>query len=513
MLRERIHLLGIILLVIGLPFSRAFVSISYVIIITNWLLDKNIFKKFGDFFKNSPALILTSIYFIHLLGLLYTSDFSYAWLEVRTKIPILILPLVFSTSKLIEKKEFIFIVIIFCLAVVASFGSAIYFFFAHSYIDTRDAFHFVSHIRLAQMAIIAVSIFLWVIFAKKINIQWWVKILFLILSLFLIWAIVILEVMSGLLIIIITLVVTSIFYLFKTPNINRLLSALIIAIVLISFSIYLAITIKNYNTPKDYAKNNGLTFYGNKYDNFISDYPIESGSFIGKDVCFSEMKQCWNQRSELAFDSIDMHGNPVKFTLLRFLNSKHLTKDFKGVWKLSKKEISFIEKGFANVEYTNKFSLKKRIYKLLWEYNIFKKENYIDESSAVKRLFLWETGLHLVAEKPWFGVGTGDVKNCFADELIKEKSSLSEDHLRAHNQFISIAIAFGIPGFLWFLFAIFYPFIKKHSYDFLFMIFFISYLSSMLWEDSLETQIGVTIFAFFYPFYLFMNPYLNKKLP
>jgi len=121
--------------------------------------------------------------------------------------------------------------------------------------------------------------------------------------------------------------------------------------------------------------------------------------------------------------------------------------------------------------------------------------------------------LHLVAEKPWFGVGTGDVKNCFADELIKEKSSLSEDHLRAHNQFISIAIAFGIPGFLWFLFAIFYPFIKKHSYDFLFMIFFISYLSSMLWEDSLETQIGVTIFAFFYPFYLFMNPYLNKKLP
>jgi len=108
-------------------------------------------------------------------------------------------------------------------------------------------------------------------------------------------------------------------------------------------------------------------------------------------------------------------------------------------------------------------------------------------------------------------VGTGDVKNAFANQLITENSPLKNDILRSHNQYISIAIAFGVIGFLWFVFAVFYPFIVYGKQEFLITAFFIIYMSSMFWEDSLETQIGVTIFAFFYPFYLFQNPFLKES--
>ena len=249
------------------------------------------------------------------------------------------------------------------------------------------------------------------------------------------------------------------------------------------------------------------TKLGNPYENLEEAYPIENGMYIGREVCWKEMKMAWNERSSLPFDSLDKQGNILKFTLLRYLNSKHLRKDYEGIEQLSDADMAYIEKGFANVEYTKKFSLKKRIYKVLWEYSIYKKEGKVKESSGVKRLFLWETGLHIISRYPFFGVGTGDVKNAFANQLIADNSPLKDGVLRSHNQYISIAIAFGIIGFLWFVFAAFYPFLIYGKQDFLLTAFFIIYISSMLWEDSLETQIGVTIFAFFYPFYLFQNPF------
>jgi hypothetical protein len=77
---------------------------------------------------------------------------------------------------------------------------------------------------------------------------------------------------------------------------------------------------------------------------------------------------------------------------------------------------------------------------------------------------------------------------------------------RSHNQFLAVFVAFGVFGFIWFLFTLIYPPVKLgKTHDFKFLVFFIIILLSMVIEDTLETQQGVTLFAFFTSFLLFVH--------
>lgn len=511
MIRDKIYLFGILLLVVGLSFSRALTSISYVILIATWLIDPKVFQKFGSFFKNKPALILSSIYFMHLVGLIYTTDFNYAWLEIRTKIPLFILPLIFSTMRLPTKKEFVLVLVLFSLSVIATWGTSMFFFFRDSPLDFREVFHFNSHIRLSLMAVLAVSIFGWLSFKPELRTPFWAKIFMMILSLLLIWMVAVLEVMSGLLLLFLAGIIVGLIFIIRRKTFFAKIVKIGIPVFAVSIMVLLSLIIRDYWSVEEFPNQPTVTALGNPYLDLESDFPIENGSPIGRMVCWTEMREGWNARSEFKFDSINETGFALSFSLLRYLNSKHLTKDLEGVKSLNKSDIEYIEMGFANFEYTKKFSLKKRIYKLLWEYDMYRSGGDINSSSALKRFFLWNTGLNLVKSHPLFGIGTGDVKKEFKKQLIKDNSPLEEAGLRTHNQWISIAIAFGIIGLIWFVFSIFYPLLKLQQKDFLLVSFFVVYLISMFWEDSLETQIGVTIFGFFYPFFLFLNPFLSKK--
>ena len=79
--------------------------------------------------------------------------------------------------------------------------------------------------------------------------------------------------------------------------------------------------------------------------------------------------------------------------------------------------------------------------------------------------------------------------------------------LRSHNQYLSIAVAFGITGLLWFIFTLIYPLIRQaRSGDYLYVFFIIISILSMVTEDTLETQAGVTFFALFTCIFLFVDP-------
>ena len=117
-----------------------------------------------------------------------------------------------------------------------------------------------------------------------------------------------------------------------------------------------------------------------------------------------------------------------------------------------------------------------------------------------------------VLKENWlFGVGTGDVNDVTLKKYEEIKTPLEKKYrLRAHNQYLTFAISFGVFGMSWFLFSMFYPLrFMKNEYYSLFVLFLITASFSMLNEDTLETQAGVTFFAFFNSFFLFMG--LNKK--
>ena len=129
-----------------------------------------------------------------------------------------------------------------------------------------------------------------------------------------------------------------------------------------------------------------------------------------------------------------------------------------------------------------------------------------------QRLEFWRASWGIIKDNMLTGVGTGDMNEAFQQQYDKMKSRLSPDQRwRSHNQFLSIFVGFGIFGLLWFLFAILYPPVALGKFkDFFFLVFFIIAMLSMIPEDTIESQLGVTFFAFFYSFFLFARKEEDK---
>jgi O-antigen ligase len=86
---------------------------------------------------------------------------------------------------------------------------------------------------------------------------------------------------------------------------------------------------------------------------------------------------------------------------------------------------------------------------------------------------------------------------------------------RAHNQFLTFMISFGIPGLIICLLALIAPlFLAKRHHSFMATGFFILMFLSMINEDTLETSIGASFVAFFYALFLFGPdfPWLKRTI-
>ncbi|MCX6272441.1 MAG: O-antigen ligase family protein [Bacteroidetes bacterium] len=123
------------------------------------------------------------------------------------------------------------------------------------------------------------------------------------------------------------------------------------------------------------------------------------------------------------------------------------------------------------------------------------------------RLDYWKASMALIQKHLITGVGTGDMNRVFDQYYNEINSKLKPEwRRRSHNQFLSITVGFGILGLTWFLFSLIYPpvVLKKLS-NFLFGSFFLLVFMSMIPEDTIESQEGVTFVAFFFSFLLFAN--------
>ncbi|MBK6640978.1 MAG: hypothetical protein IPG39_06905 [Bacteroidetes bacterium] len=88
-----IYYAGLLLLTASLPLSQFGTSLSHLFIFGGWLLIGD-FKRQLERFKKAPlAWLLMSVFGLHLLGLIHTTDFDYAYKDLRIKLPLLLLPL------------------------------------------------------------------------------------------------------------------------------------------------------------------------------------------------------------------------------------------------------------------------------------------------------------------------------------------------------------------------------------------------------------------------------------
>jgi hypothetical protein len=220
------------------------------------------------------------------------------------------------------------------------------------------------------------------------------------------------------------------------------------------------------------------------------------------------LREAWSQRSELPFDGATADGENLEATLARYLTSMDLRKDAEGVMALTDEDIKNIEQGVANYNNWKHPGLRARLSSTLFEYNLYRRYNNPNGGSLSQRIEYTRASFHILGQHPWFGVGTGDVPQAFAESYDEIHSPLKDEfRFRAHNQYLAIAVAFGLVGLAFFLFVLLYPwFASKRNHTYLYMVFLCIMLLSMFPEDTLETQAGATLFAFFMALLLFAKP-------
>ncbi len=520
---------ALILLAVSIPLSEFGMSVAQFLMLGFWALEgisqkthtstsvpipgvwrrlaTNLSCKFRMLLNNPAAMVVISLYFLHIIGTLYSSNIAYALKDLRIKLPLLALPIIIATSPALGEKRFNKLLVFFMLAVFAGTMASMLVLFKGEVTDPRGLSIFISHIRFSLTICFSVFI-LFYFLAKK---TYHSKASLYIIPVGIVWFLAFLLILEAVTGIVITIVLGFIFlfyYIFKLKSITiKLVSSLIlVAFILLSITFLNKFVIK-YGTaePVELSSLEKYTEFGTPYMHDTVRYGIEKGEYVGLYISPIELRNEWNLRSKYAYDGKDAKGQELRHTLIRYLHSKGVRKNALAVRNLSEVEIRHIENGVANLSYTEHFNINSRIEQMAMGYHNYTKHGDPNASSVMQRIEYWKASMYIIKNNWLTGVGTGDLNEAF-DEAYHDMHSNLQDTFRkrSHNQYLAIFIAFGVFGFLWFLFTLIYPGIKTGKFNnYLYIVFTIIIIMSMLTEDTLETQAGATFFAFFNALLLF----------
>ena len=470
-------------------------------------------SKLTRFWHNKAAVLLVAFYLMHVVGLLWTTDFQYALKDLRVKLPILVLPLILSGMEPLDRKRFDFVMLVYVLSTfVATVFSSISYW-RHDYEDVREISHFISHIRFCLNIVFCIAIICWYIVKSKVTIN---RFLLFFLLLWFIYQIYIFESLSGYVILAAVAVVTLVCALlrWRKGKVWAVAIGVLAVMAVLSGVVVLQQAVKPLLNvePVDFSTLEKQTIHGNAYWHDTLHYPVEDGKFVGLYYCKKEMQEAWSERSTMPFEGTTTNGENLEATLARYLTSKDLRKDAQGVMTLTDEDVRNIEQGVANYNNWKHPGLRARLSSTLFEYNLYRRFNNPNGGSLSQRIEFTRASFHLIGQHPWFGVGTGDVPQAFSRAYDELQSPLNEEHrFRAHNQYLAIAVAFGLVGLAFFLFVLLYPWCaSRRRRTYLYTVFIVIMTLSMLAEDTLETQAGASLFAFFETLLLFAYPIDNE---
>jgi hypothetical protein len=463
--------------------------------------------------KRKTPVIVSSVFALHILALTYTQDFNYALHDLKIKLPILILPIIIGSSKAISEKQVRNLLLLFSAAVLASslISTSVFFdIFDYEYSDFRTISLFISHIRFALMVNLAIFSLIYYGFGGDTlplqNRKF--RIALIIIAFWLSGFLLILKSFTGLVIFVVLLLFMG--WKYSAP-IRFIAPRFMIRVLIITIPLIIASFLSNavakfyYREKIDFSKLEPQTHDGNPYYHNTDNTRAENGHYVWLYVCEPELRQEWNKISSMVYDGKDKLGQDLRFTLIRYMTSRGYRKDGGGVRQMNSEDIKAVENGVANYIFLNKYSLYPRVYQIIWELDNYRQGNNPSGHSVAQRLAYINAACHIIEHNFIKGVGTGDVQEEFNTYYKSCENPLSvKSRRRAHNQFLTFFVTFGIIGFLISSVALFLPvFMEKRWGDYLFLCFGIIAFLSMLNEDTLETQTGVSFFMFFYSLLLF----------
>ena len=510
-IHRSVYFWGLILLCVSLPVSHYFMSIALFVLSLNWIAEGDLTRKWLILNNRKSLLAILSVFLLHVIGLIYSTDYQFAFHDLRIKLPLLVLPLVVGTSEKISVRKLKIILQFFIASVfVASLISTVaYINMDQSLLsDTRKISLFISHIRFSLLIDLSIFICLYFSLYKTFLVSAKEKVIYLLLSLWFAIFLLILQSFTGIWIFITILPIMLIHWSFikrDTWLIVTICTAVLVGFILILTLLHSAFS-KFYPPPEIIPeKLEEYTANGNPYDHNLKYRVLENGNYIKLYVCDKELRNEWSKISNIHYDSLDDKGQVLNQTLIRYLTSKGLRKDSAGVAALDQEDIRMIENGYSNYIFKKRFAIYPRIYQFVWELDVYMKTGKSGGHSLAQRIEYIKNGIEIIKRNFWIGVGTGDVKMEYDHQYEISDSQLEVKwRLRAHNQFVTFFITFGVIGFIWIIFAFVYAIsYEKKWKELLALLFLFTAFLSMLDEDTLETHAGICFFSFFFSIFIF----------
>jgi len=500
-----LYQIGLILTVVSLPFSNFGMSVAAFWLLGTWILDqisseKNARKyRWAKAAKNPLFWILLSVFLIHLIGLAHTTDFDYGLRDVRKKLPLLLFPVVMFTARQIEgvsfRRMWVFFVLACSIAAILCLGIPLGVW-DKEYTNIRSISVFISHIRFSILLVFASAVLmLWISERRRIVLS---LVLFFVNMLFMY----VIESLTGAILMIVVgflfLVSDEASFLQNSVRKGLRYSFPICIVLLMGGISYLAHDYfhldERYSEELESHSAGGEPYFHSKESTIR-----ENGNFIWRYIAWGEMQHAWTQRSATNLDSLDGRGQLLKGTLVRYLASKGQRKDAIGIGSLTVEDIKLVESGVATVLEIEHSGLRRRLDKIFFEISNVANGGNPSGNSITQRLEFWKAAWYIITKHPIAGVGTGDVKREFVSAYNAIDSQLEPQfRLRAHNQYLTFWVAFGLLGVLLLIAVIFMPLgVAGSDRGFLLTTFCVIIALSFITEDTLETQAGVTFFAFF----------------
>lgn len=456
------HLFSLCLFVVGIVCSKFLMSMGILFGLLNLLIEGE-YKLYFSHLKSNRFFISALVFYIlHIVGMFWSDDLAYGFNDLKSKATLVVVPLIIIAKPLIFRKSYKLLMGLFILTLLVTsiINYVVYHFYGadFNFTDARDMSLFNSHIRYAIMIVFAIPLLYDLSLDNKR-----LRILLLLIAL---W------------------------FLFYTFSSQVLTGIICLAAIVLALIIYPLLLHKKYFSLT-FLLVSGILLCSLVYIGLKSNVTNQRLPTVNADG----VEEAWEQRSELAYDGKDYRNQDLKYTLARFLASKKYPNNPIGVRSLSSKEVLAIEKGMAHSA-EMKGGLMGRIEGLRYQLSHMSDPN---GHSLLQRFEAWKVGFSIFKKSPIIGVGTGDLKNAFAEEYKALKTKLSKkNQIRAHNSFLTSAITFGVFGFLIFVYLLTSSGriqIQRHNLSG--FIFWTIMLVTFLFEDTLETQTGITMFAFF----------------
>lgn len=445
-MKDWVYCTLLLLFAVALPASITASTVIQVLFAANWLFSGNYEEKLKRVATNKPVLLLCAVFLVYLTAMLWTEDLENGFgKELLNKLPILTLPFFVASEKPVNKEVRNWLPVLFSLSVfvVSVIGSVL--FYVNDLLDSRQLSPFINHIHFGNMVVLSI---IWLpVSVLKLNIkrQWFlISIAISAWLLFFIFRMATLTSWIGLSLIVILLGLKWL----GTGSFNNLKKtvfafSVLVLVLLIALIFQL---VKPLLLKKDYqGESTAWTLAGNPYRHDTGRSDRENGYLVFSFISDDELKEAWELRSSIPYDSLDLGKNEIRGTIYRYLTSKGLKKDRDGLNRISAEEVKAIEQGIPNHLYTEWPSILVRVHQSLWELQKYAQSGDPRGHTITQRLELWKAGWTAFREKPFLGWGTGDLPEAMSFGLRKIDSPM-QTFMKPHNQFLYLLLMSGLAG-------------------------------------------------------------------